>query len=96
MAYTATITKERVSQSGTNYNVSLKVVINDGATDVLDFTANAKYNPNAPDMSGIMSALQTQIKDKWDEYVSTQGVFNAAVLDGGVSTLQTQVNAYIN
>ena len=96
MANTATITKESVTQTGNLYNITLKVVINDGAADVLDFTIGARYNPNAPDMGALMSALQDQIKDKWDNYVDNQAIFDAVVLDTGVGILQGQVNSYIN
>ena len=96
MANTATITKNSITKTGSNYNVSLNVVINDGATDILDFSISAKYNPKAPNMSAIMASLQTQIKNKWDDYIDNQGVFTSATLDSGVTTLQNQVNAYIN
>ena len=96
MANTATITKESVTQSGTNYNINLKVVINDGAADILDFTVSVKYNPNMPDMSGIMSILQGKIKEKWDDYTDNKNIFDAAVLTNGITTLQNQANTYIN
>jgi len=96
MAHTATITKQSVTKSGTLYNVALKVVINDGATDVLDFNISARYNSNAPDMSSIMSDLQDQIKEKWDTYSDNKVIFDAGILTTGVSALQTQTNEYIN
>jgi hypothetical protein len=96
MAFTATITKSSVTRSGSLYNVSLKVVINDGAEDVLDFNISARYNSSAPDMSSLMATLQDQIKDRWDEYASNKVVFDATVLTTGVATLQSQANTYIN
>ncbi len=96
MAYAATITKKSVTKSGGIYKISLRIVINDGTGDVLDFTISAKYNPNTPDMSAILASLQQQIKDKWDDYSDNQGIFNAAVLDSGIASLQSQVNTYIN
>ena len=96
MAFTAVITKESVTKSKHNYNIVLKVVINDGAADILDFNISVKYNPNMADMSGIMTLLQTQIKEKWDTYEANKTVFDAGMLTTGVATLQTQANNYIN
>lgn len=96
MAYTATITKSSVTQSGGLYNVSLSIVINDGAIDVLNFIASVKYNNNAPDMGAISNSLQDQIKDKWDTYVANKEIFDAVALTTLVTSLQSQTNAYIN
>jgi len=96
MSNTATITKESVTQTGNLYNITLKVVINDGAADVLDFNISVKYNTNAPDMSAIMDTLKNQIKEKWDVYVANKVIFDATVLTNGIASLQGQVNSYIN
>lgn len=96
MAYTATITKKQVTKSGSIYNISLSITVNDGAVDVLDFSASVKYNSNSPDMSAVSTSLQNQIKEKWDAYVANQAIFNASALDSLVSNLQSQTNTYIN
>lgn len=96
MSYTATITKEKVTQIGTLYQVTIEVVINDGVEDVLTFYPSEKYNPAAPNMDSVKSGLQAQIKAKCDEFKDNKDIFDATAFTSLVTTLQTQTNSYIS
>lgn len=97
MAYTAVVTKQSVSKAGaTLYQVSVKLVVNDGVDDVFEATASTRYNPNAPDMAAIKTALQADLKDKWDKWADEQGIYNATAFDTLVGEIQTATTTYIN
>ena len=95
MSYTATLTKASVTKQGNLYRASIRVVINNGVDDVLDFEIAEKYNPNAPNMDAVKTGLQNQIKEKWDSYIDNKNIFDATAFTTLVSSLQTQTNSYI-
>lgn len=97
MAYTAVITKQSVRKiSVTTYEASIQMVVNDGQSDVFTETASAKYNSNAPDMSAIKSALQSELIEKWDKWQAEQNVFEAAAFNTMIGQIQTAANNYVN
>lgn len=97
MAYTAVVTKQAVSKIGNNlYQASIKLVVNDGTSDVFEATASAKYNPNSPDLNAIKAALLADVQAKWDKFADEQGIYTAAAFDTMVSEIQTTANTYIN
>lgn len=97
MPFTATVTKVSVQKTDVDsYSVTVRVVSNDGATDVLDQQFSVRYNSNALNMADIKSDLTNQIKEAWDKYTEETDIFNAPAFDTLVSDLQTQANTYFN
>ena len=95
MANTATVTKSSVTKTDSYFNVSVDVVINDGTTDIITTSVSARYiEGTAP--SEVTAKLQTEIKDIWDKYQAEQAIYNAVALDNAITTLNTQLNTYIN
>lgn len=97
MAYTAVVTKESVSKLNDSiYQVTIKLVVNDGTSDVFSESVSEQYNNNAPDLSGIKSRLLEQLQVKWDKYKAEHVIYIATAFDAMVSEIQTTANAYIN
>jgi hypothetical protein len=97
MAYTATVTKQSVTEICPNiYSVSINVVVNDGSDDVFEASASAGYRSTEPDLDGIKARLIQSFKVKWDKWVVEQQIFNAAAFDTMISGIQTTANSYIN
>ena len=95
MAYTATITKNSVTKQGNLFNVSVDVVINDGTTDVVDTSVSARYIAGTSP-SFVTAKLQSKIKDLWDTYIAEKAIYDAVALDTAITTLQSNLTAYIN
>lgn len=96
MANTAVITKQsvtKIGKHGSNYNIVLNVIINDGTSNILNFNITTKYDG---DMDKVKTDLQNQIKDEWDKYIANKTVLDSTVLSNAVTTLQSQANTYIN
>jgi len=95
MPYTATVTKSNVTQADNYFNISVDVVINDGTSDIITTSASARYKDGtAP--SEVTARLKTKIKAIWDKYVAEQAIYNAGPLDTAITTLNAELNAYIN
>ncbi len=97
MAYTAVVTKDSVTQvNDTIYNVTIRMVVNDGAEDVFDKTASAQYNSNSADLAGVKDRLIEQLQEQWDKYADEYGIYVAAAFDTMISQIQTAANTYVN
>jgi hypothetical protein len=97
MAYTAIATKESVSKLNDSiYQVTIKLVVNDGASEVFSESVSEQYNNNAPDLTGIKARLLEQLRVKWDKYKAEHLIYVAGAFDTMVSEIQTTANAYIN
>lgn len=97
MAYTAVVTKESVSKiSDKIYQCSIKVVVNDGASDVFEATASEQYNTNSTNLTDVKNRLIAKIKEQWDKYADEHDIFSAAAFDTMVGEIQTAANVYIN
>lgn len=96
MAYTATVTKQSVvKQTEIDFQITIHVLVNDGEADVIDKSYSTRYN-NTNNPSEILTALQNQIKFDWDNYSQEQIIFNAAALNNVVSTIESNINTYVN
>lgn len=96
MTNTATATKQRVVKLNViDYQITVHVVVSDGVSSVIDKDYSERYN-NTTNPSTILTALQNQIKVDWDNYKAEQVIFNASALNNVVSTIETNLNAYIN
>lgn len=96
MANTPTVTKENVSQLADGaFSVSIRMVVNDGATDIVDTIVSSHYDPSEPDLGAVEAKLQKGLKDVWDKYTAEQDKFNAVVFDNMISSVQAAADAYI-
>ena len=98
MAYTATVTKESVSQVGSDsslYNITIRMTVSDGQEDVFSEIASAKHNTNSPDLSRVKANLIEQLSAKWDRYASENSLYTATTFDTMVGQIQTAANNYV-
>lgn len=97
MAYTATVTKSDVKKvSESIYNITLDIVVNNGASDIFEESASAEYNMNEPDLDGFKARLIATFKEKWDKFAVELGIYTSGALNTIVSEIQTSANNYIN
>ena len=95
--YTAVVTKDSVSKvSDKVYQCSIRVVINDGTSDVFEAAASEQYNTNAANLTDVKNRLIAKVKEQWDKYSDEHGIFSAAAFDTMVNEIQSAANAYIN
>lgn len=96
-AYTAVIEKVSVNKINQHlYNVTIKMTVNDGQSDVFTVEASERYSSSETDLSGIKARLIEKIKADWDKYAAEHDIFSAAAFDSMVNQIQTTANAYIN
>ena len=97
MAYTVVMTKESVSQvNDVIYSISIRTVVNDGATDVFDQAFGVQYNTNSPDMEQMKNEYLDKVKDAWDKFAAEQGIFTAPAFDSAIGAMQSQAQVYVN
>ena len=98
MAYTATVTKESVKQDSKRdylYTITIKMVVNDGESDVFEKTASADYNDRSPDLSAVKSQLISQLSAKWDLYAAENNLYTAAAFDTMLTQIGAAANTYV-
>jgi len=97
MAYQATITKVSVAQQGTNlYDITMKMIVNDGVSDIFTTTANARYNSAVGNLNDSKTQILNDLKAKWDKFKAEYILYSAASMNNAVTDIQTQANTYIN
>jgi len=96
MANTVVVTKKSVTRTGSFFMITLRVVVNDGAEDVLDMNLSAKYNPASGSYDNAIDEIKNEFKKRWAEYLNNKAIFDSAVLDSTISDLQTQANLFVN
>lgn len=97
MAFTAVLTKVSVSKdSAVIYNIGVNCQVSDGATVVFEQNVMVKHNINTGNFTTFSNAVINELKPLWDKFVAEQDIFTAAQLDSALSTIQGQINTYIN
>ena len=97
MAYTVTMTKQSVSIAANGiYMISMGMVVNDGVSDVFETTLSEKYNVNAGNLDDFKTAIQNELKKRWDKWAAEQAVLSAAALDTVLGQVQAAATAYVN
>jgi len=96
MAYTATVAKEKIEQtSPTEYNVSISVVIMDGATEKLNKVYSKRYTQGQT-MASVKAALIKLVQADWAKLLAEQNLYNAAAFGTMCSEMQTAITGYLN
>ena len=98
MPYTVVMTKDSVSKNTTTgiYTINVRCVINDGTADVFNEVVSAKYNPKAPNLSAMKTAILAALQRRWDKQTDEKVVFDSAAFDAAVADMQTTATAYVN
>jgi hypothetical protein len=97
MAYTAVLTKVSVTkESSVLYSIEVNCKISDGATVIFEQNATVKHNINTGNFNTFRDAVINELKPIWDKFKAEQVIFSAAQLDTALSTIQSQINTYIN
>lgn len=97
MAYTVTLTKESVVQSGNgSYTITFLASVSDGVDTVFEEFVSGRYNPNAPDLEDTKDQIRDVFTDRWDKWAEENGILTSAALDAALSALQTQAQTYVN
>lgn len=97
MAYTAVLTKVNANkESSVLYSIEVNCKISDGATVILEQNATVKHNMNTGNFNAFHDAIINELKPIWDKFKAEQVIFSAAQLDTALSSIQSQINIYIN
>ena len=97
MAYTAVLTKVSVTkESSVLYSIEVNCKISDGATVIFEQNVTVKHNINTGNFNTFRDAVINELKPIWDKFKAEQVIFSAAQLDTALSTIQSQINTYIN
>ncbi len=95
MAYTSTVTKQKVTKQQDGFMISVSVVINDGEKDVISKQFSKRHYSGDP-IEEVEPYLEKKINDEIDKYKSEQAVLVQSQFDGICASLQTKTNNYIN
>ena len=96
MAYTATVTKQRVVKlTDDDYQISIHIEIDDGSGIVFEGDYSERYY-SALDVDTVKVKLQQQIIVDWSKYADEQNIFNKPTFDTMISEIQTAANNYVN
>ena len=75
MAYTVKITEENIKKAKSPLvDITVKVVANDGVTDVFTRLITKRYNENAPDFTSLHTATMNEFKKECDKYKTEQTI----------------------
>lgn len=97
MAYTAVLSKVNATkESSVLYSIEVNCKISDGATVIFEQNVTVKHNTNTGNFNTFRDAVINELKPIWDKFKAEQGVFSAAQLDTALSSIQGQINTYIN
>jgi len=97
MSYTAQVTKQSVKkvEGKDDYNITISVVIKEDSETIMEKNYSERYNSTTA-IGDVKNALQAQIQADWDVFIAEQGIFDAVAFDTMVSTIQSNLNTYIN
>lgn len=96
MAYSSTVTKGWPNKKNGIMIITIDVVINDGVEDVLTFSETAKYNEDIDSIGDVLGSFQEKLIAKCDKYLAEKAIYDATAFDNMVSTLETQLDNYLN
>lgn len=97
MAYTAVLTKVNANkESSVLYSIEVNCKISDGATVIFEQNVTVKHNTNIGNFNTFGDSVINELKPLWDKFKAEQLVFSAAQLDTALSSIQSQINIYIN
>ena len=91
MAYTIDITKQGVDKvMGGMYNITLNLSCMDGQEEVIDqnFTEDHRTSNS---VNYTLAKFLVRMQNAIDDYKAEQNIFNSAVLDNAITTLENNL-----